>query len=642
VQPIVPPVYRTGNPDLDRNFDAIAAAFRRLNLGSGDHLVIVDKSDTPDTVENKVVQGTGVTIEKTGKAGDRQLTVSADAGGIVNEITNNETLVTNISNSLTTNETFVTNVTNITEVNSTTPTAVATTLFPALKPDPLNDGFFACVFKGGHNKGGNDPMLFGWVEISPGVIEYQTLGLLDSAWLDGVDPTPAYGKASSLIGKAVLAYYQGDTSILGDEEKLQGKWIFDSVGFEWQPTSGHPGTYSGVTTYPRMHRAPGFTPGTSLPAGATLQAQTGNSWGTKFFTLNTTAVIGTDPLSFTVTDSKTWTDRHLLCTSPELTTENVSLAAQTVEGTIGGSASSDTTNPIANSFVAASALGITSIPAEPFEIDIASVYVAGLNYDSVLTVGAQLWEVTPDGVSEVGAMIAAGECTPLSNGTTSSIVFHATPSAVRSVSPTNKLMMLWTLHLEATSAQATITVRISYGAPWGTKITVPWQMSVTGVATGAHDQLDHRNFKNQHPNCSVHPVLSTSASVGWIWLGNGPANDRGVSDRSDYVKVTLQGDTYGDGVYGIKPTWQDGTEIPDGFLVGVYIANATPSTQKKAVSGATPPTGSGFLPLANDALPNGAGKQHTFNGPTELVYRLDLTEQRWRLVSFQTYAVVTS
>jgi len=639
MQPIVPPVYRTGNPDLDRNFDTIAAAFRRLNLGSGDHLVIVDKSDTPNTAENKVVQGTGVTIEKTGKAGDRQLTVSADPAGIVNEITNNETLVENISNSLTTNQTFITNVTNITEVNSTTPTSVATTLFPAEKPDPLNLGQVVCVFTGGRTLGSEAQMLAGWTQISTGVLEYQFLGPLPSSWFDGVTVEPAYGKVSSLIGKTILAYYLGDTSGSG-EEALQGPWVVNSVGLEWQRLSG--GGYRSVSTYPRIHRAPGFTVGTSLPAGATLQVQTGNAWGTKYFTITDAVVVGTDPFVFTVTDTKTWADKLKLCTSPELTTEGVSLDPQTVVGTLGGSASSDTTITIGNPFVAASALGITSIPAEPFEIDIASAYVAGLNYDSVLTVGAQLWEVTPDGVSEVGAMIASGECTPLSNGTTTSIVFHATSSAIRSVSPTDKLMMLWTLHLEATSAQATITVRISYGAPWGTKITVPWQMSVTGVSTGAHDQLDHRNFKNQHPNCSSYPVLSTSTSVGWIWLGNGPANDRGVSDRSDYVRVTLQGDTYGDGVYGIKPTWQDGTAIPDGFLVGVYLANATPSTPKKAVSGATPPTGSGFLPLANDALPNGVGKQHTFNGPTELVYRLDLTEQRWRLVSFQTYAVVTT
>lgn len=493
MQPIVPPVYRTGNPDLDRNFDAIAAAFRRLNLGSGDHLVIVDKSDTPDTAENKVVQGTGVTIEKTGKAGDRQLTVSADPAGIVNEITNNETLVENISNSLTESQTFVTNITNITEVNSTTPTSVATTLFPAEKPDPLNLGQVVCVFTGPHTKGTNTPMLVGWTQVSTGVLEYQFLGPLPKSWFDGVTVEPAYGKVSSLIGKTVLAYYQGDTSVTGDEEKLQGTWVVDSVGFEWQPTYGHPGTHSGVMTYPRMHRAPGFTAGTSLPVGATLQAQTGNSWGTKFFTLNTTAVIGTDPLAFTVTDTKTWADKLKLCTSPELTTEGVSLDPQTVVGTLGGSASSDTTITIGNPFVAASAFGITSIPAEPFQIDIASVYVAGLNYDSVLTVEAQLWEVTPDGVSEVGAMIASGECTPLSNGTTTSIAFHATPSAVRSVSPTDKLMLLWTLHLKATSTQATITVRISYGAPWGTKITVPWQMSVTGVASGDHQQLSRRD-----------------------------------------------------------------------------------------------------------------------------------------------------
>ena len=632
MQPIVPPVYRTGNPDIDRNLDAIATAFRRLNLGSGDHLVIVDKSDTPDTAENKVVQGTGVTIEKTGTSGDRQLTVSADAGGIVNEITNNETLVTNLGDSLTTNETFITNVTNVTNVNAPTPAEVATTLCPALKPDP-NRGEVACVFLGPHTKGANTPMLAGWVEISTGVLECQSAGQIPTYWLDGVDPTPDYGKASSLIGKTVLAYYQGDTSVLGDEEKMQGPWVIDSIGFEWRPVSGHSGTYSGVSTYPRIHRSPGYTVGKSLQAGVAFQVQTGDTWGTKFFTLASAAVVGTDPLVLTVTDTKAWSDKHELCTGPELTTEGVSLAAQTVVGTLGGSAASDTTVTIGNPFVAASALGITSIPAEPFEIDIASIDLAGANYDSLVSVGCQLWEVTPDGGSEVGAMIASGECVPLSNGTTSGIVFKATPSAPRSVSPTDKLMMMWTLHIKATSLQATLQVTIHYGAPWGTFITVPWQMAISGASTGRHKDLSGRNDEFQHPECAIYSVSESVATAGG-WLTPGVASN---GDRVNHLRYSMPAQDF----FGIAKHWSDGTAIPDLFVMTIRIGNATPGDMKRVNSGATPPTGSDFLPLANDALPNGTGKMHSFNGPTTMQYQLNLTDGRWELLAFQTYAMVT-
>jgi hypothetical protein len=497
VQPIVPPVYRTGNPDLDRNFDAIATAFRRLNLGSGDHLVIVDKSDTPDTAENKVVQGSGVTVEKTGKPGDRQLTVSADVGGIVNEITNNETLVENISNSLTTNQTFITNVTNVTEVNATTPTQVATTLFPAEK-NPDDRGMCTTVIDLNSTASGQ----VGWAQVDgqPGVYQRDTIGALPASFFDGVTPTitPA---GCSLVGKRFLNINEKVASPPYTPVTFRnGPYILDDVGDRLVPNVLGGTEYHHEHSFARFHRAPGYTEGSEFIKGMTFQVQAGDAYGTDFFTLDTDQPItlgeGGTPQTWIHSEgpAHTWPhDKHLLCTAPELPSEGVSLAPQTAVGTIGGAASSDTTNPIDTACIAASALGITSIPAEPFEIDIASAYVAGLNYDSILTVGVQLWEVTPDGVSKVGAMIATGECTPLSNGTTTGIVFKATPSAVRSVSPTDKLMMMWTLHLNTTSTQATITVRISYGAPWGTKITVPWQMSVTGLATGNHQQLSARD-----------------------------------------------------------------------------------------------------------------------------------------------------
>ena len=535
-----------------------------------------------------------------------------------------------IINNLTTNETFITNITNVTNVSAPTPTQVATTLFPALKPDP-NRGEVACVFTGGRTKGSEAQMLAGWTQISTGVLEYQFAGPLQKSWLDGVDPdvsTP--GKASSLIGKTILAYYLGDTSGSG-EEALQGPWVFDSVGLEWQKLSG--GGYRSVSTYPRIHRAPGYNVGKSLQAGVAFQVQTGDTWGTKFFTLASAAVVGTDPLVLTVTDTKAWSDKHELCTGPELTTEGVSLAAQTVVGTLGGSAASDTTVAIGNPFVAASALGITSIPAEPFEIDIAAIDLAGANYDSLVSVGCQLWEVTPDGGSEVGAMIASGECVPLSNGTTTSIVFKATPSAPRSVSPTDKLLLLWTLHLKATSLQATLQVTIHYGAPWGTFITVPWQMAISGASTGRHKDLSGRNDEFQHPECAIYSVSESVATAGG-WLTPGVASN---GDRVNHLRYSMPAQDF----FGIAKHWSDGTAIPDLFVMTIRIGNATPGDMKRVNSGATPPTGSDFLPLANDALPNGTGKMHSFNGPTTMQYQLNLTDGRWELLAFQTYAMVT-
>jgi hypothetical protein len=636
MQPIVPPVYRTGNPDLDRNFDAIAAAFRRLDLGSGDHLVIVDKSDTPDTAENKVVQGTGVTIEKTGKAGDRQLTVSADPAGIVNEITNNETLVENISNSLTTNQTFITNVTNVIEVNATTPAQVAARLYPTEVKSPLDRGpCWAAVDL--HRSTSS----IGWNQVDgqPGVYQRSTIGALTADDLDGLTPvvTPA---GCDLVGKRFINI---DTQVINPSTYRDGPMVLDDVGDRLVPNVPGGTTYHHEYSYARFHRAPGYTLPSQFVQGMTFQVLHGTLYGGKYFTLETAQPIdlsesGT-PQNWTMGTSNPNTDTyHALLNIAQCQQLGASTDTQTVTDNFLAGGTNDfqfgwTTHTRGLNRTTLTA-GIYSVSAlvqiQPSVIGSITQLLAHLSVyhvdDSVSSPFMILTSSPIDNTRPFGSEV---------------ITFQALLVADVPIAETDELQLEFFGHTDSSVDPIFITLTLQ--APnRPTFIEVPFQMSITGVATGAHDQLDHRNFTKQHPNCSSYPVLSTSASVGWIWLGNGPANDRGVSDRSDYVRVTLQGDTYGDGVYGIKPTWQDGTEIPDGFLVGVYIANATPSTPKKAVSGATPPTGSGFLPLANDALPNGAGKQHTFNGPTELVYRLDLTEQRWRIVSFQTYSVVTS
>jgi hypothetical protein len=151
-------------------------------------------------------------------------------------------------------------------------------------------------------------------------------------------------------------------------------------------------------------------------------------------------------------------------------------------------------------------------------------------------------------------------------------------------------------------------------------------MPITGIATGAHDQLSHRSFVLQHPNSSLYSAIDASdVSGGWL-----VPSLKTNGDYSDYIRLT-----------GISKKWSDGTSIPDGFTMGVYIINAAPNNLINVHSGSNTPGYSNYLPLANDVDPSGTGKMHGFKYPTELVYRLDLTENRWRLVSYQSYPIAT-
>ena len=88
MQPIVPPVFRTGNPAIDRNLDAIADAFRRLNLvatsavaSADDHKVIARNTDatTPGGLSEKTIAGPYAALEVVTDGGVEKLRISGAA-----------------------------------------------------------------------------------------------------------------------------------------------------------------------------------------------------------------------------------------------------------------------------------------------------------------------------------------------------------------------------------------------------------------------------------------------------------------------------------------------------------------------------------------------------------------------------------
>ena len=596
--------------------------------GHPDHKVAIEGGDGGDYLDYKLLVDSTMSKTITGTPGHESLTLGADVSTIVTEITNNPTLVTSIT------ETIVENPVNVTIINGAqpTPTQVASTLYTAMVPDPRNHGQVACCFLGQHTKGSNTPMLMdgAWTTIAPGVLQRNTAGLLPSAWLDGVDPTPAYGHVSSLVGKTVLIYYQGDASILGDEEPLQGPYILDDVGASWQHVDGDPpGVLRLVSTYARMHRAPDYSISSQFVQNMTFQVQTGNAYGTGFLTLtNASVVLGTTPLTWDFTSGPTfaWTQQYRLLAGPQLISEGASnetleVVATTDVATAGGNII------LGESFLTLIGTpGLDALPAGIWKSDNEQVYLEAPGSPGSIT--TLRWAIWNDNTSTV---LFTMESPPISTTVPMALQFQYL-DAGHSISPTDSLEAVPWLHTTSTTP---VTLHLRYSSPGhGTRFTVPFALPITGAATVRHPDLSLRNAALQHPLSSLYSVGETETSAsGWVDFAVGPP----FGDRSDYVRLTLSGGT----LYGISKNWTDGTPIPDCFVMTVYIVGAAPSTPKQVVSGATPPDGSDFLPLANDAI-GGVAKQHEFSGPTELRYRLDLTEQRWRIVSYQTYTVVTS
>ena len=169
--------------------------------------VAIDKTDTPGLLPDKLLVDATMTETIGGPEGARTLTLGANAAGIVTEINNDQTLITNITNTILSDPVNVTNITqtivenpvNVTIINEAqpTPATVASKLYSAEIPDPRDHGQCVCVFKAFYACGGS--LWDGWTEVSPGVMQKDVAGPISSLQFDGVEvipPRPVGGRRS--------------------------------------------------------------------------------------------------------------------------------------------------------------------------------------------------------------------------------------------------------------------------------------------------------------------------------------------------------------------------------------------------------------------------------------------------------------
>lgn len=409
--------------------------------------------------------------------------------------------------------------------NDPDPTTTATRLYPAKIVDPLNRGFFTCCYLGPHFAGGNTPMLVGWNYLGGGVYEYPTTGAIPKDWLDGVD-VQIYGADgySTMVGKTVLAYFEGATSLLGDEEKLQQLFVIEDTGDHMEPVEFHPETMTLVSTKARLRRVPSYSVSSQWVHGMTFQCQAGTRYGTDFFTLdNTSVTLGTTAIEWVHTEGPTftWADSYELLTGPQLTSEGASRTTETWTLTM---ASGDADATAVETLLGTP--GVATLPAAAWLFDVEAIWLDSVPSGTTTTLRV---EVRADNGVTAPVLFTA-ESLPITNTVAASLSF-AYDDAGHTISTTDRLVAIYRLHTDSTDP---VTLHIHYNsAARGTRITVPFSMAISGAADGDHNHLSNRDQDVGlgedacHPADAVGPgFLHTPVATSTITAGLLPSPTR--------------------------------------------------------------------------------------------------------------------
>lgn len=388
--------------------------------------------------------------------------------------------------------------------------AVATRLYTARVPDPRNHGFFTCCYLGPHFTGGNTPMLAGWNVLSPGVYEYPTPGPIPPEWLDGIDVRFYDSNGiSTMVGKTVLAYYEGDTSLLGDEEKLQQLFVIEDAGtYKYHDPADPLGVMRVGSSKARLRRVTDYSLSSQWVQYMTFQCQAGTRYGTDFFTLdNASVTLGTTAIEWAHTEGPTfdWNDTYELLTGPQLSSRGASTAIEVFDWSF---ASGDAAAPKGFETILGTP-GVSVLPAGPYLFDIEQIWLDAVPSGTTTTLRVQL--LADNGVT--APVLLTAESPPL--GTTPGPLSFGYDDAGHTIGNTDRLVLLYWLHTDSVTP---VRVHLRYNSPTrGTRVTLPFEMAISGAADGDHNHLSNRGIRGQHPTLAVDPApqafITISAGV---------------------------------------------------------------------------------------------------------------------------------
>lgn len=582
MQPIVPPVFRTGVPLIDRNLDAIATAFRRLGqaiqqavadavakVPANDHEVKATASDvTHGPLIDETEAGTGVTIDAHTTSGKPRMRISADVSTIVNTIINNPTTVQTITNVVT---------------NTVSPAVVQATLYPALVKDPLYRGEAKGLLQYGED----------------GSVLTQTTGV--STWYVGVAAGQLYLRDAS--ANPTIAVNDGDLvgywlpGLASDSSTRAHLGLYKVLdcGHHWDGDY----THAPVNTVPMIARVTSANTPSGLCHNSVWSIEAGGAaYAGYSFTMGTSdpIVVDTTLLDFTASAGYTPSDAYELLTGPQLASEHASNDVFNVSATMAnGDADMDGFETIVGT------PGLDAIPAGTWTFDNEMAWLDPAfppSPGSVTTLRWRILNAQDPGPTE----LFYAESPPLILGSSAPLSFQYADSG-HAISPTNTLVAIPRLHTTSTTPVNLILLVQSPSRL--TRITVPFTLPIDGAIDGVHNHLTGRDkdvgssdpTKTDpcHPACALGPgMMQIGCQALTTVAGCIPA------PTSNTLLVTVAGDSYG------EVQFMGTTGLKSGTLFHLVFLNACKIEPYNAESGLTQPANS--APFVLDT--NAAGSQN--------------------------------
>jgi len=502
-----------------------------------------------------------------------------------------------------------------------TPATVSSRLYPAEVRDPNDRGQVLCAFIPYHACGGS--LWDGWTEIAPGVMQRDTAGAILSTQFDGVEVLPAVAPDvsalpvfSPLIGATVLAFYAGSTDA---DKAMSGPYVLDDAGEHWGPTSGSPVMPQRVATHARMHRAVGYTLSPQFVAGMTFQFQSGAAYGGQYITLATSgAVLGTTPLSWTISSTSPFTETYdALLTGPQCTALGASSDTRTATANFLAGGDNDfwfgwITHTIG--------LNRTTLKAGIYSVT-ALVQVAPMVPGTITQLLAHLRVYhVDDSVDSPFLVLTSPPLDDTRPFGSEAVTFQALLAADVAIAETDELQLTFYGHTDSSVEPIFITLtQQAPGRP--TFLDVPFELAITGAATGRHPDLSGRELAEQHPRFAITDVIGTATIAG-----------SGTLTRLVLAAPYRSGEITPDGavlVYGIDPTnWSDGQEFV--LFVDGLRPDGSPVLEFTFIH--LPGNSDGSDVYVGVDLETGDGQNATYTRPVVLRLKRRARLNRWQLV----------
>lgn len=422
----------------------------------------VDDTDYPGVAEDKLVATTGVTITKTGPAGDRQLVFGANA-----------TEITNIVNTTTI-------------VNAPTTGA---TLFPCDIPDPLLRGDAVGLLPHGSGVGFGDG--FTWFVI-PG----------QSRWQAGMaGPLVPYGGTlQAQDGDLIFAW--SSVPYGAYEPQSYGLYRVVDCGFHWVPTPGHPETLMGQSTKAVIERASSANTPAGLCHGMTVHivGRDAVEHNGDYFTLTTADPIVVDTTALTFTYSPTYTSGAVtnLLTPAQTAVADSLMWSSGVACSNGGYVANDVAFFVDGQFVTkAGTPGAATIPAGPWTV-YAKLRVTSPDLVTPPRVDFKFRVKHVDNSTDADFLTCSSP--PLTSSVDAIYSFQGNLAAPATIVPTDRIEMRMFGHATGTTVQSIVLTW--QNVTRDTRVVTT--LALGGFGSGVHDDLTGRENPNAHAFvCSV-------------------------------------------------------------------------------------------------------------------------------------------